>query len=482
MSLVAIPDDSRPIPPLSVARDKCSPQLDTLMACVRSYFGRYGRPVDGAGVLVALSGGPDSVALLSILLRLAKEFRWVIGAAHVNYGLRGEESDEDEAFCRELSLRWGVAFHCHHVEDGQRSADVNLQLWARAIRYAFFEEVASAHGYDKIATGHHLGDRAETVAAAVLDASGSFALSGIPPFRGRIIRPLFECRPQMIRDYLYAHQIPFQVDRSNGTMRYRRNRIRLQTLPEWSEDNPRIVEGLARLGEQLWRQQVYLEKEADCHLQESVIGRETGRILLDAERLSRYDSCLDPFVLRLLIRQIDLQLVPTQATVDRFSRLCRRNGSGRVEQGDLILERSKGQMMAMRRIADSVVPLPQVPVMAGAVTMFPNWRFTSQVVAGHEPGTHHDDREVSLDADCLHEPLVIRQGEAGDRYRPFGLHGTKKLYDLLADRSVPAFERGRIPVLSDQAGVLWPVGHPIAERARVTDATRRIFQVRATRV
>ncbi|MBI3871483.1 MAG: tRNA lysidine(34) synthetase TilS [candidate division Zixibacteria bacterium] len=129
-----------------------------IVTLVERYFSRYGRPRRGAHVLVALSGGPDSVALLAILAGLARQHRWTIGAAHVNYGLRGAESEGDHAFARGLARRWGVRFHSRRMAHMEKGTGFNLQSWARRARYEFFDRLADRHGYDWIATAHQLND------------------------------------------------------------------------------------------------------------------------------------------------------------------------------------------------------------------------------------------------------------------------------------------------------------------------------------
>ncbi|MBI5866779.1 MAG: tRNA lysidine(34) synthetase TilS [candidate division Zixibacteria bacterium] len=453
------------------------PVSPEIMTKARGYFDRYGWPKRGSAILVALSGGPDSVCVLHVLLALAKERKWRIAAGHVNYRLRGEESDSDEDFCRALCRERGIEFFRLRPSHAQKGGGFNLQSWARQIRYDFLEKIATREGFVWIAVGHHLGDRAETVAAAVLDAAGTFALSGIPPVRGRIIRPLFDCSPEEIRESLNSGRISYRMDRSNVTKAYQRNRIRQETIPSWAKGNPSIVGGLARLGEQLWRQQSYMQAQVTRVLKRAVIAENAQRITLDASRIAHADVSLDPFMLRELAGRLGLSIAPTSATVERFSRLRETHGSDHVEQGRLSIVRSKG------RIAVSVQKRVRRGIDAKSVAVRDSfaskrkWQFKTEVVTEASPDQFDDRRQVFLDLDRVHLPVQLRPVAAGDRYRPLGLGGTKKLFDVLADHNVPVFERRMVPVLTDAAGILWPVGQPIAERVKITKKTRRILRV-----
>ncbi|HWO57016.1 MAG TPA: tRNA lysidine(34) synthetase TilS [bacterium] len=439
---------------------------DDVLAGVGAYFARFGCPRRGGRILAAVSGGPDSVAMLRVLMELAPAHRWRVAVAHVNHGLRGRESQADEAFVRALARRWGLKFHLRRLRPSACPDTANVQMWAREGRYRFFDSLATRFGYDHIAVAHQRDDRAETVAAAIVDGGGTFALSGIPPVRGRIIRPLYDVSRQAILAYLAAAGLSYREDSSNAAAKYQRNRIRARILPVLAAENPAIVEGLARLGEQLWRQRVYLETRAARIVERSLRPSRTGMLALDAGKLARYDEAFDPYVLRDLIKRMGLAIVPTTATVTRFAELRRRHkqaGTVSLEQGQLIMTWSQGALHVARR---SARPRPPVPSLR------------TRVVAPSAQRRADDRRLARFDLDRLAGAVTIRWPRPGDRYRPLGLPGTKSLSELLADRKVPSFERPFVPVVVDDQGIVWPVGFPIAERVRLTSRTRRVLEAR----
>jgi tRNA(Ile)-lysidine synthase len=373
-----------------------------------------------------------------------------------------------------MARRLGARFHSRRLNPNSRSKNANLQAWARAQRYQFLEVTTERHSYTHIAVAHQLDDRAETVAAAVLDAGGTFALSGIPPVRGKIIRPLFDVSRQMIETFLSEAGIPHRVDASNRSLKYQRNRIRHEIVPSWRRENPGIVSGLARLGEQAWMQRRFLEELAARVVERAVTRSLRGSSILDARKMSRYDSALDPYVLRELIRRLGLDIVPTPATVARFGDLRRsRNGKGSaaIEQGEFVVVRSQLFLKVSAKRARSANQTVTADTEIAA-------KLSTRIIRRPD-ATKSDDRALALfDLDTLQGAVSVRLPQSGDCYQPIGLRGTKKLFDLLADRKVPSFERPLVPLVVDDQGILWPVGHPIAHRARLTSRTRRVLEAR----
>lgn len=451
-----------------------NPDEAAILELVEGYFARHGRPRRGSRILAAVSGGADSVAMLQILVRLAQDTRWTVGVAHVNHGLRGRASTKDCRFVRNLTESLGLQFHSKQLNPDSKAKNENTQAWARTQRYRFLEEAANRYGYTHIAVAHNLNDRAETVAAAVLDAGGTFALSGIPPVRDKIFRPLFDVPRVLIESYLKRSGAAYREDESNRLAKYQRNRIRNEVLPMWQRENPSIVSGLARMGEQFWMQKRLLEKQASLILRRARVNSPDLGEVYDLANLSRYDAALDPYVLRALAQSLGVDIVPTPATVSRFTELRQsksRSGLSVVEQGKLRIVYSQGFLCVSK---DGSRQRASMRAISGDPRQWLRTRIMAKSVAP-EP----DDRLMALlDFDKLEGEVAVRLPVPGDRYQPIGLEGTKKLFDILADRKVPSFQRPLIPVVVDDQGILWAVGCPIAHRARLTSRTRRVLEAR----
>jgi len=470
--------DTTEIPAIEWVRTSNVSSCTRLLDAVERYFERYAYPGPGARILTAVSGGPDSTALLATMALLAEAHHWTIAAAHVNYRWRGEDSDLDEAHCQRLAMSWGMAFHVNYpVLDAE--SPVNRQVWARQVRYDYFSRLCEGGEFNHVAIGHQGDDQAETVAAAVLDAAGTFALGGIPPFRGNIIRPLFYCDREAILEFLQAIRVPYRIDRSNFSAEYQRNRIRHDVLPAWRLHNPSIASGLARLGEQLSVQNRYLDSEAERLLGGAEIDRQPDRIVLDAGALISYDPALDPFVLRAILRHLGATAVPTPATVERFGQLRRGGGSQRIEQGELMIERSKGRLVAT--FGSTADPEPQAGILDRPGTVqFEQTTLAARPVAPPTSPRFDDRRVAFLDADAIAGAIQVRSMIDGDRYQPIRFHGHKKLADLFADSGVPSSLRRHIPILTDGSGILWPVGFPVADRARLKPETCTAVEITVT--
>jgi tRNA(Ile)-lysidine synthase len=253
-------------------------------------------------ILVAVSGGPDSVALLLSLLHLKQAHDLSIGIAHLNHRLRGEDSLKDEAFVRDLAEHFSLPFFCEQQDVAAYAQHHRLSVEeaGREVRYDFFSRMADHHGYHKIALGHNKNDNAELVLMNLLRGSGPKGLSGIPPVRdNRYIRPLIRMTKKEILDFLEAEGRPFRIDGSNTDTTYIRNAVRLRLIPVLeSEFNPDIVDALDRLSRILRQEEDYLDTEAEKYFQTCLIEKQTAFLSFSKQRLSSLHPALVNRVIR----------------------------------------------------------------------------------------------------------------------------------------------------------------------------------------
>jgi tRNA(Ile)-lysidine synthase len=253
-------------------------------------------------VLVAVSGGPDSVALLLSLLHLKQAYDLSIGIAHLNHRLRGEDSLRDEAFVRDLAEQFSLPFFCEQKDVAAYAGQHRLSVEeaGREVRYDFFSRMANHHGYHKIAFGHNKNDNAELVLMNLLRGSGPKGLSGIPPVRdNRYIRPLIRMTKQEILDFLEAEGQTFRIDGSNTDTAYIRNAVRLRLIPALESDyNPEIVDALDRLSHILRQEEDYLDTEAEKYFQACLIEKQTAFLSFSKKRLSRLHPAMVNRVIR----------------------------------------------------------------------------------------------------------------------------------------------------------------------------------------
>src|SRR5881296_3217097 len=239
----------------------------------------------GDRVLAAVSGGPDSVALLSVLVALAPSWDLTLQAVHVNHGLRGAESDEDASFVAGLCDRLGVALTIERVTlagPAGRRRGRSLQEQAREARYAAMVRVATALRMDKIALGHTADDQAETLVMWMLRGSGTAGLAGIPPSRGpQFIRPLLDYSRADIVAYLETQGLEFREDSSNAKLLYLRNRVRHELLPTLKRFNPAVLKVLGRQAEILREEDLCLQHSVSAHLAQMACQDAEGTVVVD---------------------------------------------------------------------------------------------------------------------------------------------------------------------------------------------------------
>lgn len=440
----------------------------------------------GDRALVAVSGGPDSLSLLHVLWT-EREARGLCGveAAHLDHGLRGDESAGEAAWVAAWCAERGIPCHAGlaDVAGLARAGKVSKQQAARTARYAFLEEVAARIGAAKIATGHTRDDQVETVLMNVLRGTGLDGLRGIPARRGLFVRPLLDVSRAEIEDYCAANGLEPRRDPSNlSPDAYTRNRLRLELLPLLAHEyNPAVAEALGRLSEIAARDADYLQTQAEAALADVTWERDIFRLVLDRPALAR----LHPALLRHVFRKaiVGLRGTGEGITFEHVEQACQAVAAPAprafllnlpsppctVRVTDETLTLTLANVPAS--VADVAVPLP-VP---GAAAL-PG---TDWIV--HASFTTHPGA-VTLNADAISgQALTLRNWRQGDRVDPLGMGGRhKKVSDIFTDAKVPRAERHTIPIVADTAGILWVVGHCVAERVKVTPATVRRLYLAAT--
>jgi len=448
----------------------------------------------GERVAVAVSGGSDSVALAWLIHEMAAAGRVALaGLVHLNHGLRGRESDEDETFCCALATRIGCAIDVGHIDAAAiaRARSQSVETASRGARYEFFEAACRRLGATVVVTGHTLDDQAETVLLRLLRGAGSRGLAGVRPRRGSFVRPVLDVRRIELRRYLAAMGETFRDDSSNQDLSIARNRIRHELMPVISRLAPAGARALARVAS--------LARDDEEFLQERAI--EAGRSLV----LSRRDAsgkspgvridcaafaALPAALSRRVARDLLLGLRPGAALTARHIEAVRALAAADKPKGHLDLpgleaERRGAELTISprensaattgrgrgRRGLRSRPGFERPLTVPGSVEMpEAGVRIAASLLEGTDAREPGGDRSIAmLQASSLALPLAVRSRRPGDRLRPLGAPGRRKLQDLLVDRKVPRDDRERLPLVVDAADrIVWVVGVAIAEECRVT--------------
>ena len=470
-----------------VSRRAWSALLHEVVKTIRS----SGLVDQGQHLLVAVSGGPDSVALLSLLHRLRSSWSLTLTAVHFNYGLRGAESDRDQefvaAFCRDLE----IPFVTRRLDIRCRKNRSSLQAVARDLRYRVMRDMAEDCGADRIAVGHTANDQAETVLLWMLRGAGLTGLSGMPVARdGKIIRPLLNTTREHILAYLADEGLSFREDSSNAKPIYMRNRIRQELMPILTRLAPSSVRTLCRSAVVCREDDIFLDQQVAALCASRFRQDRDGGWAIDRSFLQQLPRAVQRRVVRDLLRRCDvLHRSPSFRTVERFLQAVTKKGS--VSALTAKSTRLLVESDLVRFIPSGVQDLScGQPEQAGPTTLTVpgevTWAGTGwtirvqQLTRSHVPATARGRNLIVVDADRVSGPLMVRSWRPGDRFHPYGMKGcSKKLQDFFTDLKLSAAARGRIPVVVAPEGIVWIVGYRQDERWALTDATERCLVLTA---
>ena len=453
----------------------------------------------GDNVLVGVSGGPDSVALLHILRRLASEFSITIGIAHLNHRLRQDASRRDAAFVAAMADKLGLPCHvdARDVRGYGSKNRLCLEEAAREVRYAFFKRLCAANGYTRVALGHHADDNAELVLMFLLRGSGPLGLAGIPPVRdGRIIRPLIELGRIEIEDFLARNGIAFIQDQSNTSSRYLRNAIRHQLLPALkSSVNPDASASLNRLSRIIRDEEQWANEIIAPLVDRAVVEQGDDYLVMALQPLGDTHIAARRRIIRKAIQRVkgDLRRI-TFGHIETVAGLTVPGRTGRVfhlpdrirvsgDRTTITISREKHPLRScnIRRIPGDVdnfeytitgpgtLHIPEIDARV-SLSVSDSGAESLPAVAGRGPNT------AMLDLKAVRFPLIIRNFRPGDRFRPLGVGGSQKLKKFLAARRVNKTERRRIPLLLNEGTVVWVAGHRIDESVKITPSTRKVLE------
>ncbi|MBQ3108247.1 MAG: tRNA lysidine(34) synthetase TilS [Clostridia bacterium] len=440
---------------------------------VREYLSRNDLIHPGEHVLIGLSGGADSVALLRVLLDLSEELSLKITAAHFHHGIRGEEADGDEAFAKELCGKWNVPCYAERADIPALAKEQKMPLEqaAREARYAFLRRVKAECGASVIAVAHHLQDQAESVLMHLIRGSGLTGLCGMRPKSGDIIRPLLCVEKSELLAYLKERGISFRTDSTNLEANTTRNRLRLDVMPYLKEHlNPKADAAIASTAEILQQEEDLLMSLAKDALARARRGDGYLRKALLDEPLP-----LRMRALRLMLTEHGIHFDIERKHLEALSGLLSaRTGATLMLPGIEAYTSYDCIFLGKQSVAASFC----LPLTLPGDTVTPAGTFRAMEVVGCTCFSR--DRNVGcLDADKLPRDLAVRSRRNGDKFHPVGAPGAKKLKDYFIDKKVQRSDRG-VPLLCSGDTVLFLPGYGVAQQVRITEDTVRALWITYT--
>lgn len=462
----------------------------------------------GDSVLVGVSGGPDSVALLHIILSLTQRFSLRVGVAHLNHCLRQKDSDDDAEFVASLARKLDLPCYIkkEDVRKYRHEKKLSLEEAARIVRYRFFESIAEKYMFNKIALGHNADDNAELVIMNLLRGSGPVGISGIPPVRnGEIIRPLIKLTKSEILEFLAVNKLKFVLDKSNNDQRYLRNRIRHHLIPHLkSSYNKRIVETINRFASIIRSEEEWIDDLINPMFNKSVLTAENHSVTLSISSINELHIAARRRIIRKAIAEIkgNLRRISFSHIDSVSSLLDSGHAFGHIDLPDCIWIKRDGDTVSFSRgkrvLRDPDKKLSDEnklsfeyrilkPEAGFKEEIFPSSLLIkelglnigfSKIDIEDLPDIHHAGHNVAFfDMDKLSFPLVLRNFRPGDRFQPFGMSGTQKVKKYFINNKVARAQRAKCPILLSREKIMWVVGYRIDDFFKVKQSTRNILKM-----
>lgn len=408
----------------------------------------------GEPVIAAVSGGADSVALAYLLHENKIDF----AIAHVNYKLRGEESDGDEIFVAELTKKLNVPFYLHRCDEADFAAtgENSIQAAARKIRYDFFEKARQQHGYAKIATAHHKDDSIETALLNFARGTGVKGLTGISPVKNNLIRPLLFATREDILHYLAENKLQWREDSSNATDKYTRNKFRHHLLPFLMAEIPQAYQGFDASFERLRESERLIHAAMKSWSDRCCFKISENEIRISLEEMKKLEE--PEIFLKFFLRKKGFTGFSEHAITSLL------DGAPGVElnSSSWRVVRDRSSIFLIKENGEHVFH-PEA------------FSFSTEKV----PATIREEKwSAVIDAAAVHAPLEMRTWREGDKLVPFGMKGHKNVSDILNEMKLPAHKKENAPVIVSGDEMVWVPGYRIADKFRVTEKTSSVIRLK----
>ena len=441
----------------------------TLIEAFQRYIDENNLVTHDDRILLTVSGGVDSMVMLSLFVRCG----YSVGVAHCNFQLRGAESDEDEVLVQEEAARYGVPFYNRRFETAaemERTGE-SMEMAARRLRYAWFDELSRSEGYTAVAIAHHADDSIETFFINLLRGTGLRGLTGISTQVGKIIRPLLFASRREILEYAAANHIPYREDSSNRSTKYLRNKIRLGLIPRIREINPKFTSLMCRNLARLTDAQLFINHGIERIRELAVTTREG----IDTIHLDRIDPAFPrEFVIYELLNS---SYGFKGDVIDSLCRALEQGATGRrfyARDHVATIDRGRILVAPIAPDDDCLVKVERGAPRSycGNAVLYFEYCDIDTIKNFGVP-----EHIAQVDADRLQFPLTLRRWREGDWFIPFGMTGRKKVSDFLIDAKVSLPEKQRQFVLLSGDEIVWLVGRRIDDRYRLTSETENVLRI-----
>lgn len=437
----------------------------------------------GDKILLAVSGGLDSTALLHLFSKIQSSFDLELGIVHVHHGIRGEEADRDLEFVRSLSLRYNLPFYFKKVDVKKfaREKRYSLEESARMLRYQAYEELLEQTQFVKLATGHTADDQAETILDHFLRGSGILGMRGMLKQRGPYIRPLLTYSRKELESYVLQNHLEFREDSTNTELRYRRNRIRKELIPYLRKYfNRNLINTLDRIAEIFQENEEFLQAQANEVYKSLVLISKKDKIVLDIHGFLSYFKIVRKYVLfracdELSISRNFLNFDKIQRILDLISQKQIGKRIPITQEWQLSIDHDGVVISKKRKLVCSP---KKFNVLERSSLRFQEHEFRWSILDHAEVVAFNRNPKVEIvDFDRIGSQLLLRNFVPGDRFIPLNFTGHKKVANYFSDRKVPLHLRDEIPILESSQGIAWVCGYCLDDRFKVTGSTTQFLKL-----
>jgi tRNA(Ile)-lysidine synthase len=460
--------------------------------CIRLFVKEKELVSKGENLLLAVSGGADSICMLYALNELKQEMDINLFIAHLDHRLRGKESADDARYVASLAkeLDIQVRIEKRNVKAYQKKKGISQEDAAREVRYAFLKEAADSFGCSKVAVGHTRDDHVETILMHIIRGSGTSGLRGLEPLTDwrlpdsgnlTVIRPLLSLSREDTQAYCQRKGIEPRMDSTNLSLSLFRNKIRLELLPVLNRYNPQIEGALTRLSEIASDDIDFIDKGA-IYLKDEVIYTHKGVYMFRKESLKELYPALKRGIVRLVLEELygSLKDVEARHIEEIIAALDLPAGRSINLPDGVIFSVGYDDCMLGRELS-TLVPFPPLQgereIKLSGITELPGWQIETAVTGIEALKEEPKDLTAYLDCGKTGKRLLVRQAKLGDRFYPLGLGSEKKLGRFMIDEKIPRHWRINIPVVCSEKQIIWLVGYRIDERVKVTKDTASILRI-----
>lgn len=431
----------------------------------------------GDNILVSLSGGPDSVLLLSFLNKFRRKFNIQLAAFHLNHKLRGSSADIDEKFCRKFCAQQNIKYFSR-VKDVKAFAEKNklsVEEAGRNLRYNYLNEICNKHRFEKIATAHIKDDNTETVLLNIIKGTGLTGMSGIPAKRQNIIRPLLCLTKDEVFDYLHKCKISYRIDESNLSDDYERNFIRNKIIPLIkSRLNPSVDDALFNSSAIFLSIKSLLDQIVNSEIKSAVSAGKNG-LTIHLDHISGIHYAILSEIIRAAVQK-NLKVIPGYSDIQKISGLFSKQSGTMIELSEnLTALKNRTQIVIQKKV--SVSSLKKTYLKIGDSIKLDGGQLSIKKADADRINHNSNKLTEYISADKIEGRICVRKWKPGDLFVPFGMKGRKKLSDYLVDIKQSRIDKQNQLVLTDSKKIIWVVGKRLDNRFKINNKTKNILEI-----